>query len=239
MARRRGSSAAVGFVVVLVVAVLVALGLFFADRYAANRVEREAAGRLQSELDTPVAPSVDVEGWPFLTQVVGRHVRSVHVVADDLGTGGSSTVPVAHADLVLTDITSDDWFQTMTARHAEGTARLDYADLGSVAGAPLTYTGNGRVQVRSSTSLAGLTIEATVTGTPQLDAGSQSITLGDPDVRVAGLDLPGATGDALVRTLVKPIPVSGLPFGLRLRSMAPADDGLHVGLQGDGLQLTR
>jgi ribosomal protein S11 len=239
MARRRGSSTAVGFVVVLVVAVLVALGLFFGDRYAADRVEREAAGRLQSELDTPVPPSVDVEGWPFLTQVVGRHVRSVHVLADDLGTGGSSTVPVAHTDLVLTDITSDDWFQTMTARHAEGTARLDYAALGSAAGAPLTYAGNGRVQVKSSTELAGLPFKATVTGTPQLDAGAQSITLGNPEVSVAGLDLPGPTADAVVRALVKPIPVSGLPFGLRLSSLAPADDGLHVGLQGDGLQLTR
>ena len=146
---------------------------------------------------------------------------------------------MAHTDLVLSDITSDDWFQTMTAQHAEGTARLDYATLGSVAGAPLTYAGNGRVKVESSTSLAGLPLQATVTGTPQLDARDQSITLGDPDVRVAGLELPGSTADAVVRAVVKPIPVTGLPFGLRLTSLTPADDGLHVGLQGDGLELTR
>jgi hypothetical protein len=239
MARRRGSSAATGFVVVLVVAALVALGLFFGDRYAADRVERETAARLQSKLGTATAPSVDIQGWPFLTQVVGRHVRSVHVVADDVGTGGSSSVPVAHTDLVLTDITSDDWFQTMTARHAEGTARLDYAALGAIAGAPLTYAGNGRVQVQASQALAGLPFKATVSGTPQLDAGAQSITLGNPQVSVAGLDLPGSSADAVVQALVKPIPVTGLPFGLRLTSLTPADDGLHVGLRGDGLELTR
>jgi hypothetical protein len=239
MARRRTSSATLGLVVVLVVVALVALGLFFGDRFAADRVEREVAARLQSELDTPTPPSVDIEGWPFLTQVVARHVRTVHVVADDLGTGGISAVPVAHTDLVLSDITSDDWFQTMTARHAEGTGRLDYRALGSVAGAPLTYAGNGRVQLKSSTSLAGLPLEAEVSGTPQLDARAQSITLGNPDVRVAGLELPGPTADQVVQALVKPIPVTGLPFGLRLSSLTPADDGLHVGLQGDRLELAR
>jgi hypothetical protein len=33
--------------------------------------------------------------------------------------------------------------------------------------------------------------------------------------------------------------VTGLPFGLRLTSLTPADDGLHAGLEGDGLELTR
>jgi hypothetical protein len=239
MARRGRGAAAAGFVVVLVVAALAAMGLLFGDRYAADRVEREASGQLQSELGTPDAPSVDVRGWPFLTQVVGRHLRSVRVVTDDIPQSSRSAVPVAHADLVLSDITTDDWFQTMTARHAEGTALLDYPALASVAGVPLRYVGDGRVQLKSSSSLVGVPVDATVTGTPRLDAGAQSITLADPEVTVAGVELPGGTADLLLRTLVKPIPVTGLPFGLRLSSVAPEDDGLHVGLQGDGLELSR
>jgi hypothetical protein len=239
MARRGGRAAAVAFVVVLVVAALAALGLFFGDRYAGERVERDASSQLQSELGTPDAPSVDVQGWPFLTQVVGRHLRSVRVVTDDIPQSSRSAVPVAHADLVLSDVTTDDWFQTMTARHAEGTARLDYPALASVARVPLSYVGKGRVQVKSSSSLVGVPVDATVTGTPQLDAGAQSITLADPELTVAGVDLPGATADVLLRTLVKPIPVTGLPFGLRLTSVTPEDDGLHVGLEGDGLELSR
>ena len=236
---RRGGGAAAGFVVVLVLAALAALGLLLGDRYAAGRVERDASSELQSELGTPDAPSVDVQGWPFLTQVVGRHLRSVRVVTDDIPQSSRSAVEVAHTDLVLSDITTDDWFQTMTARHAEGTALLDYPALASVAGVPLTYAGDGRVQLKSSSSLVGVPVDATVTGTPELDAGAQSITLADPEVSVAGVELPGGTSDLLLRTLVKPIPVSGLPFGLRLTSVAPEDDGLHVGLQGDGLELSR
>ena len=239
MARRRGSAAAVGFVVVLVVAGLVALGLFFGDRYASGRVEREASSQLQSELGTPTAPSVDVEGWPFLTQVVGRHLRTVHVVADDVPKSDRSQIPVAHADVVLSDVTTDDWFQTMTARHAEGTARLEYPALAEAAGLPLTYVGGGRVQVEKSTSVFGLDLAAKVSGTPALDAAAQTITLADPDVRVAGVNLPGSTADALVAAVAKPIPVRGPLFGLRLTALTPEDDGLHVSLEGDDVLLER
>jgi DUF2993 family protein len=239
MARRRRHGAAVGFVVVLVVAALVAVGLWFGDRYAADRVERETAAQLQTELGTPTAPSVDVAGWPFLTQVVGRRIRSVRVIADDVGANGGSAVPVAHTDLVLTDITTDDWFQTMTAAHAEGTARLDYAALSAAAGVPLRHVGNGRVQTETTTSVFGVQVAATVTGTPQLDVRAQTISLADPDVQVAQVNLPAAAADSLIRALLKPVPVAGLPFGLTLTSLTPTDDGLQAGVQGDDIPIRR
>jgi hypothetical protein len=239
MAHRRGRGALVALVMVLVVVALAAVGLVLGDRYAAARVEREAATQLQSELGTPTPPGVDVEGRPFLTQVVGRRLRTVRVVADGVGTHGGSAVPVAHTDLVLTDVTTDDWWQTMTAQHAEGTARLDYGALSSVAGVPLRYVGDGRLQTDTTSSLFGLDVKATVTGTPRLDVGAQTITLADPDVRVADVTLPDATASTLLKALLKPIPVTGLPFGLSLTSITPGDDGLDVGLQGDDVTVSR
>lgn len=236
---RRGGAAAVGFLVVLLVAALVAGGLLWGDRYAAGRVEREAGVRLQSELGTPTAPTVDIEGWPFLTQVAGRHLRRVRVVADDIPQSDRSSVAVRHSDVVLTDVTTEDWFQTMTARHAEGTALVDYPALAAAAGAPLSYVGNGRVEVKNRSSLVGVPIDATITGRPQLDPAAQTVTLADPEIQVAGVSLPDAASGALLQALLKPIPVTGLLFGLRLSSLAPEDDGLHVGLEGDGLELSR
>jgi len=239
MARRRGGSAALGLVVVLVLGVLVAVGLVAGDRYAAGRVEREASSHLQSELGLPTAPSVDVEGWPFLTQVVGRHVRRIRVVAEDIPKSDRNAIPVAHADVVLTDVTSDDWFQTMTARHAEGTARVDYPALAAVAGVPLSYAGDGRVQIQSSTSVFGLDLAATVNGTPRLDVDAQTIGLADPDVRVAGVTLPDSTAKAVVAAVARPIPVEAPLFDLTLTSLTPRDDGLHVDLRGEDVLITR
>lgn len=239
MARRRGGGAVVGLVVLLVVAGLVVVGLYLGDGYAAGRVEREASARLQAELGLPVAPSVDVEGRPFLTQVAGRHLRRVHVVADDIPRSDRSQVPVAHVDVVLDDVTTDDWFATATAAHAQGSARLDYAALGQVAGLPLTYVGGGRVEARTSTSVLGVDLAARVSGTPRLDVAAQTVSLADTEVRVAGVELPGSTADALVAAVAKPIPVSGPLFGLRLTGLTPEDDGLHVTLEGDDVLLER
>lgn len=242
MARTRRRSAAAGLVVFLLLGVLVAVGLYVGDRYAHDRAERESASQLQDQLGTPTPPSVYVAGWPFLTQVLARHLKTVHVVADGIGTSssaGGSTVPVAHADLVLTDVTSPDWFQTMTADRVEGTALMKYADLGSLSSVPLTYAGGGRLQVEQSTSFFGTSVMALVTGTPRLDVGAQTITLADPKVSIAGRELPDAVATALLAAVLKPIPVTGLPFGLTLSSVSAEDDGLHLGLEGDRIEFRR
>ena len=112
---------------------------------------------------------------------------------------------------MLTDVSSTDWFATMTVSHAEGTARIDYPALQAVAGAPLTYVGNGRLQIVQTATIVGREVKAEITGRPELDAEAQTITLTDPEITVAGVELPGFTADALLRALLKPIPVTGDP----------------------------
>jgi hypothetical protein len=237
--RGRRRSAVMPLVVVLLLLVLLGGGLYFGDRYAEQRAERETAVALQSELRTPNPPAVDVEGRPFLTQVAARSVGTVRVVADDIPAGGDGTLPIAHADLVLTDITSADWYDTMTVSHAEGTARIDYAALEAAAGAPLSYVGNGRLKIVNTASVLGRDVEAEITGRPQLDVEAQTITLTDPEITVAGVELPGFTADALLRALLKPIPVTGVPLGLRLSSIDPQDGGLFAGVVGDAILIDR
>jgi len=236
--RRKGGSAGTGLLVFLLIGAVLALGLFAVDRYAVGRAEREAAAQLQGELGTSGAPEVDIQGWPFLTQVAGQDLRSVRVVADDVVAEGSP-VRVAHTDLVLTDVRSTDFFKTMTADHAEGTARLDYAELGSLSSLPLSYAGDGRLRAETTTSFFGTDVAATITGTPRLDVGAQAITLADPTIKVGTVDLPAAAADALLQGVLKPIPVTGLPLGLTLSSVSAEDDGLHAGLVGDEVQLSR
>jgi hypothetical protein len=235
-ARRRRSP-----VVVLVVLVLLAVavpGLLLGDRYAEQRVEREAAGQLQDELGSATAPAVDLQG-PFLPQAASRRMSRVHVVADDLGADGSTAVPVAHADLVLTDVTTADWYRSLTAARVEGSARLDYPGLAALAGASLAPAGGGRVRLERTTSLFGAELTATVTGRPQLDLEAQSLTLVEPTVDVAGVPLPGSAADALLGAVGQPIPVRGLPLGLKVTSVDAGEDGVDVGLLGEDVALSR
>lgn len=235
---RRRSFVPVLLVVVLILGLL-AGGLIVADGYAERRAEQESAAELQRQLRTPELPSVDIQGDYFLPQVATRSLDAIRVVLDDIPAAEDGYLPVAHADLLLTDVTTTDWFASMMVAHAEGTARIDWSALPSVAGAPLRYVGSGRVQVEPTTTVVGREVRATITGIPQLDAQAQTITLTDPKVSVAGVDLPGFTADALLQALLEPIPVTGIPFELRLTSIDPQESGLYAGLAGDKIAVTR
>lgn len=238
-ARRRGGSGLAGLVVFLLVAALLVGGLVFGDRYLHNRVERESAAQLQIELGTPDPPTVEIEGVPFLTQVATQNLRTVKVSGDDVGQTNQSSVVIDHVDLVLTDVVSQDWFKTMTVTHAEGTARLSYDELQSLAAIPLTYVGGGRFLVKSSNSVLGYPVGTEVTGGLALNVDDQTVTLTDPEIRIADVTLPEVASKALIRAIVGPIPVSGVPFQLRLTSVDAQDDGLHIGLVGENIAVQR
>lgn len=224
--------------VLLVVGGLAALG-FFTDRFAEQRVERAEASLLQAELGTPAAPSVDVEGWPFLTQVLTRRHPRVHVVADDLPASADNPVPVEHLDLVLTDVTTRDWYQSLEAAQADGTARLGYDGLAELTKVPLTPAGEGRVRIERRTSIFGTDLIASVTGAPRLDVEAQTVTLADTEIRLGKVELPRGAAQALVRTVLQPIPLEGLPLGLRVSGLEATDESVLARLSGTDVLLRR
>ena len=237
--RQRRGSALIPLVIVLVVAVLLVGGLAITDRYVRSRVESQSATQLQSELGTPQRPQVNIEGSPFLTQVAAGSINRIHLVADEVGRTTESAVVIGHVDLYLTDVVSSDRFATMTVSHAEGTALLDYAEVQSLGSVPLIYIGGGRFQVDTTTTVFGQQVRAKVTGGLELNSTDQTVTLTDPTVQVGDVTLPQVAADALIKAVVKPIPISGVPFGLRLTSIDAQEDGLHAGVVGDNIPVTR
>lgn len=225
----------VGVLIILMILALLCAGLYAGDRYANRRAEHQAAKTLQSELGTPALPQVDITGFPFLTQLATGSVSTMHVVADQLGVANNAQLTLAHADLVMSDVVTKDWFTTMTIGHAEGTSLLDYAKLSALAGAPLSYGSEGRVELVSKTTVFGREVEAVITGTPRLNAKEQTITLSDARISVAGVNLPDFTAQALLAALLRPIPLKGIPLGMTASRIAAAEDGISVDLVGDNL----
>ena len=235
----RGALGARFAIVVVVVAAVLAVAFYGVDAYAHARVEREVAAQLQIELGTPEPPTVEVAGRPFLTQLATRRLREVHVVADDVGQTNAAVLPIRHADLTLHDVTTTDFWRTMNVARADGTALVDHDALEQAAGIPLVYSGNGRYTVEGAQSLYGLTVDATVSGRLALDATDQTVSLADPKVAVAGYTLPDVVAQQLIKAVVRPIPLEGIPFELRVTSVEAADDGLHVGLDGRDIPVRR
>jgi hypothetical protein len=223
-------------ILVPAVALLLTAGLYAVDRLAEKRVADQVADNLQSALGTKDPPQVSFDGFPFLTQVASRNIRQVQVVADGIGTTRKGLLPITHADLLIADVTTTDWFQTMTASHIDGSAIVEYSALQEASNIPVSYVGDGRIRIETTTTLFGARVVAQITGVPRLDR-SQAITLGDPTITVAGVELPDFTAEAMLRTVLKPIPVTGLPLGLTLSSVVAEPSAMRFGLVGDNVPL--
>jgi Flp pilus assembly pilin Flp len=235
----RGAAGVRFAIVFVVVAAVLAVVFYGVDAYAHARVERAVATQLQQELGTPQAPAVDIRGRPFLTQLAVRRLGEVHVAADDVGQTNASALPIQHVDLTLHDVTTTDWWKTMNVAHADGTALVDYDALKKASGTPLVYSGGGRFMIDQAQQLYGLTVDAKITGRLALDVGQQTVSLADPTVEVSGYTLPDVVAQQLIKAVVRPIPIEGVPFDLRVTSIDAQDDGLHVGLGGADLPLKR
>ncbi|MFP5283667.1 MAG: DUF2993 domain-containing protein [Actinomycetes bacterium] len=233
--RRRGGSC---LLVALLIAVLLVGFVVGVDRYAEGRAEDEARRALQTELGTPALPEVEIRDFPFLPSLLDEKVRQVRVVAEDAVLPGDPDLPARRLDLTLDGVTRPAPAQAR-ADHLEGTAMLDYASLPRIGGEPLTYAGNGLVRLEVQQNVLNVPVQAVVTGRPVLDVAQQTVTLGEPRITVAGVEVPEATAQALLDEVADPVPVTGVPRGLRLTSLAVDDSGVQVGLVGDGVVLTR
>lgn len=238
MARRRGSGARVGLGF-LVLGVLLAALVFAGDRAAARVFENRAARELQSQLSTPTPPQVDIQGFPFLTQLLRRSLTSVHVTADNVAPPGRAGTALGRADMTLQQVTSTDRFHSFHAAAVSGTGTIDYASAKQLTGYTLGYAAEGRVKVTTQTQLGGVPVTADIVGEPVVNAADQTLTLGDPELTVAGVDVPDTTAKALLGTMLKPAPISGIPYGLKVSAITATPDGLQAAVTGSDITFTR
>ncbi|MET1004419.1 MAG: DUF2993 domain-containing protein [Propionibacteriaceae bacterium] len=192
-----------------------------------------------SLLGTPLAPQVNIEGFPFLTQILGQKLTSVHVVADDVTETGTAGVSLANVDVRLRGLTSPDRFRTFNAERADGSATLDYATAEKLVHLPLSYAGENRLKISVQTKLVAIPVTAEIVGRPDVNEADQTFTLADPKITMAGVDVPEATSESLLQTLVKPMPITGVPFGLSVSDITAQPDGLNAVVLGDDITFSR
>jgi hypothetical protein len=216
----------------LLVGVLLGGLLFGSDRLAQQIAESRVSHQLQAELGTPTPPTVTVAGFPFLTQLLRQSFDSVHLVADHVELPAAKPVPLKHLDLNLHQVTVRDRFTTFDAVRVDGAATLDYGDLSTLIAFPIAYARDGKVEVQLKTTVVGVPITARIVGRPKVDSAAQTLTLSDPEITLAGVDVPRSTSQALLSTLLKPVAISGIPYGLTLTGVTADEQGLEATIEG-------
>jgi hypothetical protein len=207
---------------ILVIVLLTILGLLLGlDRAAAAITADRIAAKLQTE-GFPVEPNVTVDGFPFLTQLISRHLDGVRVIAPEFPAGSVT----ASIDVHATGITLGSGYQSGTIAQVNGTGLISFASLAklpALAAVPgLKIRSAGPHMVRLSANLAIVT--ASIIARVKL-ASPHEIALR----LVSASGVPAALLDPL-RHLTVQIPA--LPLGLTVRSVTVGAQGAVIRVSG-------
>jgi hypothetical protein len=218
--RRRGRK-----VPILIIIVLAILGLLFGlDRAAAAYTAGRIATTLQKD-GFPVRPRVSVQGFPFLTQLISRHLDGVEVTAPKFPLG----VVTASIDVHATNIALNSGYQSGTIARVTGTGLISFASvaaLPALAAVPgLKISSDGPHKVKLSANLQGLAASAI--------ARVKQTARNEISLRIVSSSGVPASLLAPIRNLILRIPA--LPLGLTVRSVNASPRGVVIGVTGSNV----
>jgi LmeA-like phospholipid-binding len=227
-----GASALGGLVILGAVA---AGGLYAADRYAESRAEQYASGVVSQSIATTSAPTVDIKGFPFLTQLYTGTLDEVTATAAGAKLEG---IPVTDVTVEATQVdVRPPAGKQPTAGHATVAATIPTSSLETVVKDKTGLTVKLAVD-GSSIKASGevLKLPLTLTLVPRVENGkllvdAQQLSLGGREITPQSLP-PSLRG----RVSGIEIPVQGLPKGLSLSRADVVPAGLRI--TADGTNVT-
>ncbi|MCT2592829.1 DUF2993 domain-containing protein [Streptomyces sp. N2-109] len=229
----------------LIIFVVLAVLFIAADRIAVNMAESEAAEKVRTTqgLDGAESASVSINGFPFLTQVMGKELGDVDVEMTGLtASAGNRRISVTRVEAHLTDVKLEGNFDSAVAKEASGSADISYKDLNALApdGVRVAYAGKERadknqVKITASVQVLGQQVEipspiystVKITGKNELELHAESIPASG---------VPGAEGEIRERVDFGS-PIAGLPDGLELKETDATEEGVTFALEGTDVEL--
>ena len=236
--KRRGRRA---LITLLIMLILIAGILFAADRVAANVAENSISDQVAQEAARQGVqssqPSVDVGGFPFLTQVFAGNYKEIGIVLRDVrGSVDGRNLTVPELNVVARDVTAS--LETLRTRQGaivadtvEGTGTITYASVAELVEQPglELAESNGRLVATAPVQILGQ--QFTLNGTADLTVAEGQIRIRFDDVTAEGLpQVPAAQQviSAFAQNLGVNVDLPDLPFQLTVQEVRPTAEGLAV-----------
>jgi len=222
-----------GLVVILA---LLGGGALYGDRYAEGQAEAYARQVVSENIAVTQTPTVDITGFPFLTQALRGTLDHVTGSVPGAKLGG---LPVTDVGLDASDVLiRPPAGQPPRAGHVSVVATIPTASIAAIVqdrtglSTQLAVTGDA---LTATAKILNLPLEIALT--PRVDAGKllvdiQSVKLNG--ATVTATQLPSAFRSRLQGIEV---PVDGLPKGLALSSAAVVAQGVRVTATGTNVEV--
>ncbi|MDQ8704820.1 DUF2993 domain-containing protein [Streptomyces sp. LHD-70] len=237
---------------ILLIIVVVLGGLFVAaDRIAVGFAEDKVAEKLRSSEGLQKDPEVEIEGFPFLTQVLAGELDDVAIGIDGMeASSGAGKVRIAELDAQMHGVAFSSDYSSATAAQATGSARISYDELLGAAKvepvevAPgvtakvvgLSDGGNGKIKVSVQATVLGQTLPEPV------EVVSSAKVEGGKTVQVHADKLPKLGAVPVAEERMRQITdfqqvVDGLPAGIELDKVEAQKDGVRITVTGSDVKL--
>ena len=226
--RRRGHGLRNTIIALLVLIVV----LVAADRLAAFYVQGRIASQIQDQ-GFSSKPSVSIKGFPFLTQLIGRHFQDIQISSRKVKAG---PVEIQDINAELSDVHLNSGFSGGTVSHLSGAGVIPFGSLSNAIG---SLAGGG--QLGQLVGAAGLTLKPA--GSHKVKASINLLISGSATwriIRVSGTEIrvhlvsssggiPGALLSS-IRNISVPIPK--LPLGMKIQGVTVTTAGISVRVSG-------
>jgi hypothetical protein len=215
----------------LLITLVVLLGLLVvADRVTVHIAEQKVAQQIARQGGLNGDPSVDITGFPFLTQAVAGRYGDIRIAltANELGQpdGTRANVSLHGVHVALSDALSGS-VSSIPVDDVDGTATLSYALLAAQLGGDTTIRPEGSgLRITKTVTVLGQKLPLTASGTVRLTGNTLAVDV--QNVAGAGVQIPRALVSRVSHLLDLSYKVPALPFGLQLTSVRTTAAGAVV-----------
>lgn len=232
-----------GLRITAITVILLLIVLVVVDRVAARVVAGQIAVQAQRAEDLPTRPDVSLGGFPFLTQVVAGNYRDVRVdvrghVEQDV------RVDRVHANLAGVQVPLSDVVRGQVDRvpvkRLVAEVGLTFGDINAylrTQGSDLTVSPVGQA-IRVGGSVEILGTRYPVSGTADIGVQPAEVIFTPRELADSvGSLLPPALRETALNLLTVHVPVTGLPFNMKLRSASVSADRITFAAAGNDVVL--
>jgi len=191
------------------------------DRVAAAYAANQIATKIQG-YGFPVKPGVDVEGFPFLTQVASRQLDGIVVTAPKFPLG-----PVtASVELTATGIALNSGYQSGTIAQVNGTGLIAFSSLARLAG---VSSAPGLKVSRAGPQTVRLTLNLQILSASAI---ARVTKTGPNEFTIRVISASGVPPSLLGPIRHFTVHIPNLPEGLAVQTVTVTDRGVLVRIAG-------
>lgn len=216
-------------IIIVVVLLAILIGVDFAAKAYA---EGQMASQIQQQ-GFPQKPDVTIEGFPFLTQVIGHDLQNVKLSSTDVKEG---PLTISSINATMTGVHLNSSFNSGHIDHLTGTATITFAalsnamsaqagGLGDLASAGLKLSSGGPNEVKASLDLVIASGSATWRVT----------TPGHNKINIHLVSSSGLPGDLLGSVSDMTFTLPSLPLGLTIKTISVTPTGIVGTISGSNI----